>query len=327
MALIGSGQSSTITGTLAGQIVMEGYLDLRIRPWLRRLITRMIAIVPAVICILAFGEDVLGDLLVLSQVILSLQLGFAVIPLIHFNSDRARMKEHTIPTWTMVLAWCTAVVIVLLNARLVVQEIAGWMTGEGDHVIWVQLLVVPIALLAGFLLLYVTFAPILRRALTDDDHAPHGNAVELDIPATRPGPVTTPSSHPIAITVDFSKMDGRAIQEAVRIGGTESSYHILHVNESAVARYLGKWGVDRETHTDERNVNEYVRQLTERGYVAVGHLGNGHATKVIPELVAECGAEMLVMGAHGHRGIKDILLGATVDAVRHRVNVPVLVVR
>jgi manganese transport protein len=99
IALIAAGQSSTVTGTLAGQIIMEGHLNLRIQPWLRRLITRLLAIVPAFFTILYFGEDSLGSLLILSQVVLSLQLGFAIIPLIHLTSDKKEMKDFTIKTW------------------------------------------------------------------------------------------------------------------------------------------------------------------------------------------------------------------------------------
>ncbi|MBN2772595.1 MAG: Nramp family divalent metal transporter, partial [Prolixibacteraceae bacterium] len=108
IALIAAGQSSTITGTLAGQIVMEGHLNLRIQPWLRRLITRLLAIAPAIFTILYFGDQALGSLLVLSQVVLSLQLGFAVIPLIHFTSDKKLMKEFTIQPWMKTLAWVSA---------------------------------------------------------------------------------------------------------------------------------------------------------------------------------------------------------------------------
>ncbi|MEO8734532.1 MAG: Nramp family divalent metal transporter, partial [Flavobacteriales bacterium] len=154
IALIGAGQSSTITGTLAGQIVMEGYLDIRIRPWLRRLITRMLAIVPAVISIVVFGQESLGRLLVLSQVVLSLQLGFAVIPLIHFTSDRKTMGAFTIKWWTKLLSWGTAIIIVVLNAQLVLQEVEGWLQGEGAHVFWVEFLVIPIIILFALLLLY-----------------------------------------------------------------------------------------------------------------------------------------------------------------------------
>ncbi|MDO8991632.1 MAG: Nramp family divalent metal transporter, partial [Daejeonella sp.] len=120
IALIASGQSSTITGTLAGQIVMEGHLNLRIQPWIRRLLTRLLAIIPAFFTIMFFGEEALGSLLILSQVVLSLQLGFAVIPLIHFNSDRQKMKEYTIKTWVKILAWLSALIIVSLNVQLVI---------------------------------------------------------------------------------------------------------------------------------------------------------------------------------------------------------------
>jgi manganese transport protein len=117
LALLASGQNSTLTGTLAGQIVMEGFINLRIRPWLRRLITRLIAIIPAVICIAIMGDKAVDDLLVFSQVILSLQLAFAVVPLITFTSDRKKMGEFANPRWINVLAWTTAGIIIALNAK------------------------------------------------------------------------------------------------------------------------------------------------------------------------------------------------------------------
>ncbi len=117
VALLASGQNSTLTGTLAGQIVMEGFLRIRLQPWLRRLITRAIAIVPAVIVASLYGASGTAKLLVMSQVILSLQLSFAVIPLILFTSDRAKMGEFVTPLWMRVLAWSTATIIVGLNAK------------------------------------------------------------------------------------------------------------------------------------------------------------------------------------------------------------------
>ena len=116
-ALLASGQNSTLTGTLAGQIVMEGFLNLRLRPWLRRLITRVIAIIPAVIVAALFGASGTAKLLLLSQVILSLQLSFAVIPLVLFTSDRRKMGEFVSPLWLRTLAWITTAVIVLLNGK------------------------------------------------------------------------------------------------------------------------------------------------------------------------------------------------------------------
>ena len=118
VALLASGQSSTLTGTLAGQIVMEGFLNIRLRPWLRRLITRLIAIVPAVICLAIFGDAATDKLLVLSQVILSMQLPFAVVPLVLFTSEKLKMGEFANPPWIKLLAWSTAGVIIVLNVKL-----------------------------------------------------------------------------------------------------------------------------------------------------------------------------------------------------------------
>ncbi len=126
LALLASGQNSTLTGTLAGQIVMEGFLDLRLRPWVRRLITRAIAIIPAVIVSAAYGERGTNTLLILSQVVLSLQLSFAVFPLVMFTSDRAKMGEFVNPGWLKALAYFVAALIAVLNAWLLIQAVAGW---------------------------------------------------------------------------------------------------------------------------------------------------------------------------------------------------------
>ncbi|MGZ8376010.1 MAG: Nramp family divalent metal transporter [Gemmatirosa sp.] len=128
LALLASGQNSTLTGTLAGQIVMEGFLDIRLRPWLRRLITRAIAIVPAVIVSILYGESGTARLLVFSQVILSLQLSFAVFPLVNFTSDRLKMGEFVNPRWLKGLAYLVAVVIGGLNAWLLVQTARGFLS-------------------------------------------------------------------------------------------------------------------------------------------------------------------------------------------------------
>jgi manganese transport protein len=123
--LLLSGQNATLTGTLAGQIVMEGFLNLRLRPWLRRLITRLVAIIPAVIVTVLYGERGTGALLILSQVILSLQLPFAVFPLVMFTTDRQKMGSLVAPGWIRVLAWPVAVIIALLNAWLLVRTLGG----------------------------------------------------------------------------------------------------------------------------------------------------------------------------------------------------------
>ena len=127
IALLASGQSSTLTATLAGQIVMEGFLQLRIPSWLRRLATRLIAIVPALVAIVFFGEKSTGSLLVFSQVVLSLQLSFAVIPLVMFTSNRRLMGDFVNPFWLKTLSWIVTLIIVGLNVWLLLQTFLGWL--------------------------------------------------------------------------------------------------------------------------------------------------------------------------------------------------------
>ncbi len=128
IALLASGQNSTLTGTLAGQIVMEGFLNIRLRPWMRRLITRLVAIVPAVIVAAMFGDRGVGSLLILSQVILSMQLSFAVIPLVMFTSNKIKMGKLVNPGWLQILSWLITAIIVVLNVYLLVQTVQGWLS-------------------------------------------------------------------------------------------------------------------------------------------------------------------------------------------------------
>ena len=131
IGLLASGQNSTLTGTLAGQIVMEGFLRIKLRPWLRRLVTRAIAIVPAVVVIGFYGEDKTNDLLVASQVALSMQLGFAVWPLMRFTSDRRKMGEFVNPVWIQIVGWTVTAMIIVLNAKLVLDYVLpqAWLAG------------------------------------------------------------------------------------------------------------------------------------------------------------------------------------------------------
>lgn len=128
VALLCSGQNSTLTGTLAGQIVMEGFLNIRLAPWLRRLITRLIAIVPAIIAVAFYGTSGTAKLLIFSQVVLSLQLSFAVFPLVQFTSDPAKMGEFANPRWVKALAWLVAGIIAALNVYLLIQTFRSWVT-------------------------------------------------------------------------------------------------------------------------------------------------------------------------------------------------------
>jgi manganese transport protein len=123
IALLASGQNSTLTGTLAGQIVMEGFFNIRLKPWISRLATRLLAIIPAVIVAFFYGERGTGELLVLSQVVLSFQLSFAVVPLVQFTSDKVKMGRFVNPLWLKILSWAIAIMIAGLNAYLLVQSI------------------------------------------------------------------------------------------------------------------------------------------------------------------------------------------------------------
>lgn len=318
VALIAAGQSSTITGTLAGQIVMEGYLNLRIAPWLRRLITRLIAIIPAFLVILYFGEKETGPLLVLSQVILSLQLGFAIIPLIHLVSDKKKMGEFVIGIWTKIGAWLIAGIIVVLNIKLVIDEITGWMASAGEHKVILQLTVLPLAWACGILLLYITFKPVIKKA-KHIRKVPHLTEQLIDF-------TEVPTFKRLAITIDFTDVDETAINNALKQGGKEAEYTLIHIVETAGAYMMGSEISDFETKSDSENLQHYADQLLDKGYKVKSLIGHGDPKRMIPKLVEEVNADLLVMGAHGHGWLKDLVFGTTVGAVRHKVSVPVLVI-
>jgi manganese transport protein len=320
IALIASGQSSTITGTLAGQIVMEGHLNLRIQPWIRRLLTRSLAILPAFFTIFFFGEQALGGLLILSQVVLSLQLGFAVIPLIHFNSDREKMKEYTIKNWVKILAWLSALIIVSLNVQLVIEEIGNWLSSTTISVLWIYLLVIPLAISIGILLLYVFLMPFFRKHELKISNVPHGEALEIGEPEHV-------EYKKIGITVDFSKNDRNTFRHALIQGGINADYYLIHIVETAAARFHGEKVLDHETQRDTDNLEKYQQNLEEMGYKSHIEIGYGVASKSISELVKARNMDLLVMGAHGHKGISDLIFGTTVDAVRHNVNIPIMIVK
>jgi manganese transport protein len=321
VALVAAGQSSTITGTLAGQVVMEGYLNLRIAPWLRRLITRLIAIIPAYVVILIYGEGKTGELLVFSQVILSLQLGFAVIPLIHFTSDKQKMGVFAIKPWVKIAAWTIAFIIVSLNVKLVIQEITGWLNDAGENAWIIWLIVIPLCVATGILLFYITFKPLFdRRRQEKNARPPHGSASLLEN-------LEKPIYKKIAITIDFSSVDSICIQSAMAQGGKSASYLLLHVVETAGAIWYGSEIADRESSVDTASLQDYLDQLKQQGYQVEMQIGYGNPKQIIPELVTKFDADLLVMGAHGHKWAKDLIFGTTVDTVRHRVAIPVLIVR
>ena len=320
VALIAAGQSSRITGTLAGQIIMEGYLNLRIQPWVRRIITRLIAIVPAVIVISIFGEGVTGKLLILSQVILSLQLGFAIIPLIHFVSDKSKMKGFHISRKVQIASWIIALIIVSLNAKLVYDEIHGWLqSSENPIIIWFT--VVPLSIGFLILLLYIVFNPFITKAKNNiENHSPH--LLKLNFEQTK-----ISDKKEIAISLDFSDADEIALNSAIELGGKNANYTLIHVVETVGAIIYGSKTDDHETTIDEKLLLEYQEMLTEKGFKVTTKLGFGQPDKAIPKIINEGEFDILVMGTHGHTGIKDILFGTTVNKLRHKIYIPLLIVK
>jgi manganese transport protein len=320
VALIAAGQSSTITGTLAGQIIMEGYLNLRIQPWVRRIITRLIAIIPAVIVITIFGEGVTGKMLILSQVVLSLQLGFAIIPLIHFVSDKSKMRGFHIGKLMKIASWTIALIIVGLNGKLVYNEIQGWLeTSNNPIILW--LTVIPLTFSFLILLLYIIFKPFIDKSKTEIlNHSPHNLKLQFS-------DAVIASKKNIAISVDFSSADSIALNSAFELGGKQAKYTLIHVVETVGAIIYGENTDDHETTIDEKLLTEYQTMLQEKGFTIVVKLGFGKPHSVIPKIVNEGDFDVLVMGTHGHKGLKDIIFGTTVNKLRHKITIPLYIVK
>jgi manganese transport protein len=316
VALIAAGQSSTLTGTLAGQIVMEGFLRFKIRPVLRRLLTRMLAIIPAVVVIGFKGDEGSYDLLILSQVILSLQLPFAVVPLIKFTSDRGIMNSFANAPWVRSLAWLTAVIIVGLNANLIYTTVTHWISDAGENAFWIWITVVPLIAGVALLLVYVSLPRAWR-------------ARRLQGPAYVPlGPLTPRTYHRIGVAIDFGVKDASVLSHAQSLALLHNATLILfHVVEGVSGQLYGKEANDEEARRDRERLDAIATQLKPTGGGIQTALGFGRVPVALVKLAEEQRVDLLVMGGHGHRGVKDLLFGASISEVRHRLAIPVLVVQ
>jgi len=332
IALLCAGQSSTLTGTLAGQIVMEGHLHLRLAPWLRRLVTRLIALIPAVAVITLAGDQSTQQLLILSQVVLSLQLSFAVIPLIHFTSNRRNMGPFATPWWAQVLAWTTAGIIVMLNGKLVLDQVSEWVSWAAESAIRIGpiplswIVAAPsyaVAIGAAALLLWVTIKPWV---LSSPPWRPKPS-VKLDwVEALRPRPLGR-----IGVALEHDRADAEILNRALSLTQSQtapSELVLLHVVDTAMTRVLGAETADRESEADERYLADLVAALRNRGYNARAVLLHGPdpAGELVGHLRRDP-VDLLVVGSHGHGIVRDLLLGQTVDRVRHGLDVPMLIAR
>ena len=325
IALIAAGQSSTITGTLAGQVVMEGFVRIRLRPLLRRLITRAIAIVPAVLTIVFVGEKATGSLLVLSQVVLSLQLSFAVIPLIQIVSDRRWMGQFVIKWWVQILGWLVAGTIAALNLKLVFDELLGWLNGAGRFAWLVWITAVPATLGLIVLLGYVVIVPILERRRGK----PVAALVGVHGPPAISEIVPAPAPRRIAAALDFSSADPAVVSYAVtlaRAAGRGARVLLFHVVESGGARIMGDELRDREAQSDQERLELYTSELREMGVEVEHDLGYGTPAESLAKLVEQHQPDLIILGSHGHRGMGDIVHGTSVERLRHQVKIPVMVI-
>lgn len=315
IALILAGQSSTVTGTLAGQIVMEGYLRLRISPTLRRIITRLLAIIPAVLVILIAGESQVGSLLIFSQVILSMQLAFAVIPLIHFVSDKEKMGSFVIKPYMQVLAWLIAIIIAVLNIKLVYEEISTWIIKY--DVLWLTVLLI-LGAVGMIVLLIMTFIyPILHKnkGIELDVHPPFED-LKFDEPIT---------FNKVVLALDYSTSDTKAVQYALSIANTNSHFILVHIVESAGVKYTGEGTDDLESRQDLARLKKYAHFFSDREYQVDFELGYNNRVASIAKICEQYEADLLIVGSHGHTGVKDFVFGETVNKLRHAVKIPVFI--
>jgi manganese transport protein len=323
IALLCSGQSSTLTGTLAGQIVMEGFLDLRMRPWLRRLITRALAVIPAAATIYFAGSDATFQLLILSQVILSMQLPFAVLPLVQFTGDRKRMGDFASPAWLRILAWAVTLLIIGLNVRLVGIEVGKWLAAAGAFRGWVLAILVPMLLFLAALLAWIAFEPVLPRRIREFWRG------HVRLPEAVPTEWTAPAYRHILVPLDHTERDGDTVSHAAALAKAHGSkLSLLHVEEDVTSQVYGALSSTAEVESGQRYFQSIVDGLANRGIPSELVVASGRSPRaVIIEWAKQHRPDLIVMGAHGHRALKDLVFGRTIDAVRHALDIPIFVVR
>jgi manganese transport protein len=287
---------------------------------MRRLITRSLAVIPAVITIWVAGERATYQLLILSQVILSLQLPFAVIPLIHFTSDRERMGEFANRTWIKILAWTTATVIVGLNLRLAAMTLSEWLSAAGAWKTVVWLVTVPCATGLLLLLLWVTAEPWASRR-----RARRPGAIVFPEPDAAEAPVY----QRILVPLDHSELDRLAVGHAAAMAKLYGAQlYLLHVEEGVTSQVYGGEASTAEVEAGTEYLDRIAQSLRDQGItVETSIFHSTSPTKVIVAYAREISPDLVIMGAHGHGGIKDLIFGNTINPVRHALDVPMLVVR
>jgi manganese transport protein len=319
IALLAAGQSSTITGTLAGQIIMEGFVRIRLRPYLRRLLTRSVALIPAIVVISISGNEGTYKLLILSQVILSLQLPFAIVPLVHFTSDRMKMGSFVNKSWVKLLSWVTSIIIIALNSKLVYDQLKDWLQGGEPAVLGI--LSVAVAAAVFLFLLYIIVLPFV-----------HGerNWAEKTISGAM-GVIERIKTYPvkkIAAALARDDSDAAVVSRALSMAKSENAIlTLVHVVDSTTSQIYDNDVYDEHTRDDEQYLLRIAEELRQTGISVEIALEYGDPAKELTKFATSNNIDLFVMGSHGHRLIGDLLWGETVDPVRHMVKIPVLVVR
>ncbi|MGE5431042.1 MAG: Nramp family divalent metal transporter [Syntrophomonadaceae bacterium] len=318
VALLAAGQSSTLTGTISGQIVMEGFLNFKMRPWLRRVFTRGIALLPAVIVIAMSGSHGVYQLLIFSQVVLSLQLPFAVIPLIHFTSDKGKMGSFTNKLWVKILAWIVASVIVVLNMKLVIDAMGEF---SKDLTPGYFVLILAAAIFLGTVLMYILFMPIFgKHRIWESGIVTRGQTVAQGL--------TQRSIKHIGVALENGPGDNDVISMALSLARPHNTLiTLIHVLESPGTYVYGDESDSRHFRQDEAYMEELVREIEKPELPVEICLKVGNPVQMLIATARELKLDMLVMGSHGHTGLSDIIFGQTITGVRHALEIPVLTVR
>lgn len=324
IALLAAGQSSTITGTFAGQIVMEGFIGIKLRPWLRRLITRLFAIIPAVIVIKISGSHAVDSLLVLSQVVLSLQLPFALIPLLNFTNSKISMREFASKFFIRLIAWISAVLIIVLNFKLVYDFLLINFNDIGIVGILSRYLLSPVLFILVILLLWISFEPYLKKEKLEKVKGVKSFLFSF---------FETKKIIPSMYKKVGIALEGKADRDKEIIKGAlpliralNPEIYLLHCVETATGRFIGDMVADKRAMEMEDYLKEFARELKKQNLRTHTILGGGEPEQELARITKKEELELLIVGSHGHKMLKDIIYGSTVDGLRHKVRVPVLAI-
>jgi manganese transport protein len=267
--------------------------------------------------LLISGDAMVDNMLIFSQVLLSMQLAFAVIPLIHFVSDKKKMGNFAISPLTKLGAWIVAAIIVVLNLKLFLDSVGEWM--QGTESTWIKCLIILfVAFIAVVLLITIIYPFILQRREANINV--HEN-IEATL-STKAKPFEK-----IALALDYGKKDRLILQYGLQFSEKNTVFVLIHVVESASAQLIGEQAHDYETRKDQANLDKYVQMIRDAGYEAHGYLGYKHRAKEIARIAREHECDLLIIGSHGHTTAKDFIYGETINTVRHLLPIPVFIAR